>query len=888
MPIRCEPGEPNPTHDVSLIDRIGNKRGFIMCDANGNRSPSFHRVPVERTAFKTTTGNSQYSDMDYPYSPIVQENWSGGRGNLDFERDTTRFRDSFRMRTGRTNKAFLGPQEQFTSGLRSQDQLTPGNVVFQPLLDPQGIIAKRFQASASYTAGLAGVIVKCIGEPNDLRIRLSSDAAGARGSSLSSIDVPYTRLPDILSEWLAETVSEVLAATNYYWISIERTGTDTEENHWEIGTKPAVGSTYISPLTPSFNAATFDLYFRLAPADTENRAIAINYKELIYLIVSGNSGAPKIYENGERGAADSNAGQLNKLIDATKTWGTNALVGAVVRVIDGPGKEELQPWRLITANDGTSVTVDHDWQITHTTATTYVIVGLNTLHEITGHTLSSPVTDALVSTTGVLYCCMGDAVTAMRLRAFNDAGTWKHFDDATCHAGEAAGTKPVYIEYLPQQNKIVIANNSDASGAVSVSFMSNVTMPDWGTDLTWETAVPIGSKHRRITNLECYPDDQGSEALWVGKIDRPWIVGQTGNPYPMPLREMESVMTDENFQQSLMHNVYLYFPLGTGLEQYYAGQLTDLGPNLGEGLPANRRGPVSALAGYPGKFFAAIDAGAAGYSSVMMRDGNGWHEHYRAPLGQRISSLIFQSTPGTVLDRLWIYLGNDVIWLPFPSGDTNELSDPNMLYTHEGAIEMSRMHAGMFDVVKVARVIKAWADSLEEDVCWLEMDYRLDDDDTFTAFPLKFQLSPMSEHDLAGNANNPLFGLSGKEITLRLRFRTTDASKTPVLLAVILEAVMRISVKFLRPMTLLLEDSQVLLDGTIDDDQTGAFKKLDLMDTWASDKSQGMLLMRSRSELFDGRMVFLNPVDAHHIQVRDAKDDATRNRIVCVTSAQDA
>jgi hypothetical protein len=99
---------------------------------------------------------------------------------------------------------------------------------------------------------------------------------------------------------------------------------------------------------------------------------------------------------------------------------------------------------------------------------------------------------------------------------------------------------------------------------------------------------------------------------------------------------------------------------------------------------------------------------------------------------------------------------------------------------------------------------------------------------------------------------------------------------------------MRISVKFLRPMTLLLEDSQVLLDGTIDDDQTGAFKKLDLMDTWASDKSQGMLLMRSRSELFDGRMVFLNPVDAHHIQVRDAKDDATRNRIVCVTSAQDA
>ena len=91
----------------------------------------------------------------------------------------------------------------------------------------------------------------------------------------------------------------------------------------------------------------------------------------------------------------------------------------------------------------------------------------------------------------------------------------------------------------------------------------------------------------------------------------------------------------------------------------------------------------------------------------------------------------FQVVPGASPDRLWLYQGNDVIWLPFPSDITNELLDGSFLYTHEGALVTSNMHAGMMDVQKLAKIIKLWTNSLSSDqygnpVTWIEVDYRLD------------------------------------------------------------------------------------------------------------------------------------------------------------------
>jgi len=883
MPLRVTPNEQFPTHHFALSDRYGKRLGLTLCKQDGTpfdlRDASVYiKNPVDTTANKQTSGSSSYADFDYPYSPIVDDDLSGGRGGLDYERDSTKYYDSFRCRSGRPNKAYAGPLEQYVTGLRNQDQTNPESVRWKQMTDSQRYIYKRFTASASYTAGLAWLWVRRKGKPGDLTIAIYSDNSGEVGSLLTSIAVAYTRLEDVLSEWLDETISQTLIGGDPYWLVVYSAAGDNNDTHWKIATKNSVGSTYISSefdATPT--AAAFDLYYRITDATTTKTCLPYEYKEQQYFCISEATGAPRLYMAGDRGAADANTGQLYKLIDATKTWTVNQWAGHVVMLTDGTGKLEKQTWRTVTANDASSLTVDHDYTIAHDTTTEYVILG-TALKEIAGHGLTAPVTSILVSTTGTIYFCMGDAVTVRRMREYNNAGTW-----TLEYADETSTTKAVFMVYKPQAQKIVIANNSDASGNVSVSTSSNATIPDWGTALTWATAVKIDSKYRRITGLIVYPDTAGAEAVWAFKTDIPFIVPASGNPYPVGLPEMKSVRSANNGVNPMVNNVYLYFPMLQGLERYYGTQVDDIGPNLGEGLPVNRRGPIVSMQGYPGKFFIAIDAGA-GYSSIM--DSGGWHERYRAPKGQRITATAFQVVPGTNLDRLWVYQGNDLIWLPFPSDTVNELEDAVYPFAPEFCVTLSRMHAGMFDTQKIIKKIKLQTERLEVDettgepVCWFELDYRLNENETWLPIDDAFTSSPTQEVDFTAQ-----YGVSGKRVQFRFRGYSTDAYKTPVFIAIIIGAVLRVDVKnFYGPFTFRLSDDDPTASLRERDTDMTAAQKLQTMEDWGDASNDSMLLMRCVAALCDNKMIFLNMGARRQIEFKGAADSPYRSDVYVISA----
>jgi len=886
MSIRVSPKEPHPTHHIALRDRSGKKLGLILCNENGmalsKEELNLSKNPVETTALKQTSGNSSYDIFDYPYNPIVQDDLSGGRGSLDFERDSTKYYDSFRAKSGRSNKAYLGPQETYAAGVRSQDQNMPGSVKWHTLTDDARHIYKRFQASASYTAALAWLLVRMKGTPANLTIAIYSDSAGDVGTELDSVSVAYTRKDDILSEWLNETISQALTNSTYYWMVVYADSGDNADNHWKIGVKDASDTTYYSGAfdnTPT--AATYDLYFRLTTANAERTCIPFTYKEGQYFVINAASGAPSLYLAGDRGTADSNSGQLSKLIDATKAWTADEFIGDVVMVIAGTGRNEPQPWRTITDNDATSLTLDEDWTITHDTTTEYIILS-SKLREISGHGLTAPVTDVFVSTTQVIYFLQGDAVNIRRAKFETSAGAWTatYADDGT--------NKGTYITYMPLAKKIILANNNDASGNVSIAVEE--TVPAWGTSITFATAIPVASKYVRINGMEVHPDGGGTEAVWIFKEDGIFTHdGGSGNAEQINLDEFKTVRNQYAGRNPLVHGVYIYFPLQYGLERYYGNQFDDIGPNLNEGLPANRRGPITAMQGYPGKFFAAIDAGASGYSSIL--DSDGWHERYRAPLGQRIKAMAYQTIPGTNLHRLWIYQGNDMIHLPFPGNTANELEDATYPYTHEFAVILSRMHAGIFDVQKLVKLIKIQSESLEVDennepICWFELDYRLDEDTEWTTFEDLFTSSPTQGIDLTDQ-----FGLAAKRLQFRLRGYTTDNSKTPIFLAIVVNAVLRTDVKYMYPLNFRLMDNEEYLSGDEYDPMT-AKKKLDVIENWADASSDSMLFMECISPLFDGKMIFLNPPSTRQVRHKDGTKDQgnefIKTAFICNASAQEA
>jgi hypothetical protein len=884
MSIRVSPTEPNPTHHVALRGRDGRQLGLILCDEQGQPKKdagSFLKSPVETTALKQTSGGSSYDIFDYPYSPIVQDDLSGGRGNNDLERDSTKYYDSFRTKSGRANKAYAGPQEQYTAGEhRSFDQSMPGSVKWHTLAGDARHIYHRFQPTATYTIGMMWLSTRIKGTPGNLTIALYSDSAGSIGAELDSVVVPYTRMDDILSEWLCETVSTSVTAATYYWVVIYAEATDDESNHWKIGVKNEASSTYYSGAFDSTpTAADFDLYFRTTPANVEQTCIPFEYKEARYFVINEASGAPRLFIAGDRGTADSNSGALSRLNDATKSWTVDEWVGFPVLIIKGLGRNEKKYWRTITANGTNYLVVDEDWTITHNTTTEYVILGTKPT-EITGHGLTDPVTDVFVSTKNVIYFCQGDGVNIRRARYLTSAGVWSadYANDGT--------NKAVFMTYMPLGTKIVAANNNDANGNVSIKLEGAV--PVWGTDITFGTEINVDSEHRRINGLIVYPDVQGTEAVYILKEDGVWTHdGGTGEAEQVSLKEFQAVRSQYAGVNPLHHNVYLYFPLQYGLERYYSGTFDDIGPNLGEGLPANRRGPIVAMEGYPGKFFAAIDAGDAGYSSIL--DSDGWHERYRAPLGQRILALAFQAVPGASLDRLWMFQGNDLVWLPFPSETVNELEDANYPYTPEFSVTLARMHAGIFDVQKVVKLIKLQSENLEvesgsiEPVCWFELDYRLNDEEDWTTFDDKFTTSPNQEIDLTEQ-----YGLAGKRMQFRLRGYTTDNSKTPIFLAIIVNAVLRTDVKYMYPMTFRLMDREPLLS-LEEIDEMSAQERLKLVENWADASSDTMLKMESVSPLFHGKMIFLNPPTTRQVRFKsDTHNEFKKDVFVCSVTVQEA
>lgn len=881
---RVSPTEPNPTHHVLLRDRNGREVALILSDEKGNPLAQFNENPVETTALKQTSGSSSYADYDYPYSPIVQDDLSGGRGGLDFERDSTKYYDSFRCKSGRANKAYAGPQEQWPTGLYEHDQHVPGDVTWQRLTGSGQFLYLRFQASGSYTAAYLWLLLRYKGEPNNLSAYIYSDNAGALNAQIDSAVIAYSNLNDILSEWLIKHLAGAgaISSGSYYWVVLEANSADDDDNCWMVGARsgadPAIGAGYQSATlftNPSVSAPL--LYYQLKPSFADQTCIGFEYKEAMYFVISPASGAPQLFIMGDRGVADSNAGQLGRLIDGSKTWEFDEFLNVPVQIIDGLGRLERTPYRLLENGNTATALVNatgDNWTIQQDTTTEYVIHG-DRPREITGHGLTAPVTDVLVSTTGVVYFCMGSGVTVRRMREYTNAGTWtREFAD------EAAGTKADFMVYKPVAKKIVMASNQDAAGDVSVSTMSNVSVPAWGDALTWDAAKVVDSRYRRIMGMIVYPDASGDEAVWVLKTDMPYILG-SGDPYPAGLEEMKALRSFNNGKNPLRHGLYLYFPISSGWERFYGNQYDDIGPNLGEGLPANRRGPIVDSAGYPGKYFVAIDAGPDGYSSIL--DSDGWHERYRAPKGERITMLYYQPTPGACLDRLWIFQGNDLIYLPFPSESVNELEDSAYPYTHEFAITLSRMHAGMFDVMKIVKKIKVQSENLARDTCWLELDYRTNENESWTAFTDAFVTSPTQEIDLSA-----VYGLSGKRLQFRLRGYTTDASQSPQFLAIIVNAVIRTDVKYMCLLNFRLMDSESFLSNDGEETLT-AMQRQKVLKDFADASTDSMLWMQSTSPLYHDRLIFLNPIETK--QARSKSEEGNpflKDVFICRASVQEA
>jgi hypothetical protein len=875
MTIRVGPTQIAPTHHVKLTDRDGNSVGLILCNDKGEPQPLYNKTPIERTALKKQSGGGSYADYNYPYSPIVQDDWSGGRANLDFERDTTRYYDARGLNTRHPNKVIMGPWARATTGYKSmqtrevsagiewgyaRNEWKPGcrASLGKPLI-------------GAYTISRAWLYIRRTGTPitTNITIKLWLCEDQIETTLMATGTIAASRVTDYMGEWVPVTLSATLTLL-------------TGDRDYKIIATDTTGFEFLCRGSANTDAGAGALY-RTETAAVDDACIYYEYKGQQYKVLSTAGAAPTVWINGYRGAADSNAGKLTKVVDAAAAWTVDQWAGCVVKIVQGTGKAEPILYRTITSNTATELTCSSAWTIQHDTTTEYVIYGADTWRELTGHGLTVPVT-AVLPVGDVVYYAQGDSVLMRSHREYNNAGTWTEGD----WRAEAYGA--THLAYQPLANKIWRSINGDGAGNCSVT---SATPAAYGTDLSFSGSITVGYKYEFINGLEVYPADNGIEALWVYKEELAYIV--TAAAEGIKLDEMRYLRSRENGSANLVHNVYSYFTLGNGLQRYYGGSIDSVGPNLDEGLPADRKGRIVQLLGYPGRIMAIVDGGTAGYSSLLERSGSGWHEIHRAPLGERLKAMALQVIPGDVPDRLWLYQGNMSVVLTIANDGEEERDLSGYLFAPEGAIILSRMHAGMYDVQKLIKEIRIWSDNLSDGTLGgeyetIEVDYRLDQDTAWTRITGTAIQSPVAKLDMTS-----IYGLAGKRIQLRIRMYTGYAVITPVLRAAIVDAVLRSQVKYMYNITFrVMDDEPALAAREMDEDSVtaasmSAMTKLAQLESWADADTDSLLYMTSNSPLYNGKYVFINPPVTRQIALDpDPTRQWTGTAYVCSTSAQEA
>jgi hypothetical protein len=170
----------------------------------------------------------------------------------------------------------------------------------------------------------------------------------------------------------------------------------------------------------------------------------------------------------------------------------------------------------------------------------------------------------------------------------------------------------------------------------------------------------------------------------------------------------------------------------------------------------------------------------------------------------------------------------------------------------------------------------------------IKLDYRLDNDTTWTEITGTAITSPTSTIDLG-------YGLAGKRIQIRIRLYSYNALETPVLLAAVIDAVSRSQVKYMYNLTYRLIDNEPSLTPRTPDEDSitaagqSALSKLALLEAWADADTEGLLYMESNSPLYHGKYVFINPPATRQIALDPEPGRTwTGTAYVCSTTAQEA
>jgi len=318
------------------------------------------------------------------------------------------------------------------------------------------------------------------------------------------------------------------------------------------------------------------------------------------------------------------------------------------------------------------------------------------------------------------------------------------------------------------------------------------------------------------------------------------------------------------------------------VERYYDQRLDDVGPNRDEGLPADRQGEITKLLPYPGRYYAAIDAGSAGYSSILCNNMLGeysWHEIWRSTkLGDQIYDVYVQTIPGfTEVDRLWIATTESIIAVPIAITPVNQYkyeyfgygaSSPAYTYdfTTAGWVETSWIDFDVKSVDKYFHSVTIFSDYTGEvktgDEYKISVYFKVDGDVEWShAGDVKASEYVNGKFEVGVKElllQRTTGSVSGKKIKFRIKMMPcADVYESPRLKAIVINAILRLPSKRTWTVNFLVDPEVDLNDKPIHD-ATGVL--LYWLNKWSNSKTYAVpLTMNTNDYSNDNVKVMIDP-----------------------------
>jgi hypothetical protein len=865
------------TYNLSLTvqDAQAGEEWDVVIDGVGYMTPdhlrSYQVQTVSSGLAQSRGGQSEHSQMMFPYTSFSQDDWTGGGGQLDIE-DMTKYLYALNLDTTVKGQAILGPMVHITGVETTNPEYMPTSPVARTLPDTENNVYPAINKyyAQKFTAPTGGMTASALGvwankypyaKKFAVSIALFSDVDGSPGENLTGWKLIG---PLYKYRWWDIPIEETLTSETDYWVVIQTTQDSYTLPEYRVmfdGTGSAPGGAAKESVdgTTWTTLTGYSMAYRLNYGQAGSLHGTVT--KFCYGSVNGTKGlfclaGSKVYQWDEtHGDWDDISTNISGSgVHTLSSPGTDLICYADKLYVAQGYDDPLRIW------DGTT------WEVAATGAE-LVLNG-----EFTTDTASWTATDATLSSeaggeegNGLKVLVNAAPAWAFASQAITvEADTWYEFSfwhkngsgtaenhvkvGPTANSGtnynggaldEADWTEhTLLIQTGPSQTTLYITLlASDEAGAYGLfdkislkkllcgklfyiakgylwmsSDVNKVVHNNTGVSSDWSAEATVGEDLYDITSFVMY-----NGKLLVGKENGIWDL--TDNFLAKEYTRFDAHAAPNNCVGMCVWSGLLYIPVQNTIWRWGLSTYSDVGPSdQSNGPTASWPNKISYL--YPSApllWASANPTVATGYGGLMAYNAGGWQYFATATRNNQANNVVFVTTEVGSEYRVWYGEGDRVSYIKLPTHTNNRYDWASADYdVTGGAMVTSWWDGGVKDALKFWNRATFLADLGANSS--IEVYAAVDGEDWNTTDSL-YWLGELRAGDKDENGEYALQfpdGLVAKSIQLIFNFYTQSSSETPRLRAYNMECIIRQIPSYAHTFAIQCSDNVLKTNGETD------------------------------------------------------------------------